>query len=74
MTVEVKTTLRLRPFDVPDATRIIIHDDEQPDDPLIPIAELDREALDALAERWLDNLFASVKRPSPFYRKLEPTP
>jgi hypothetical protein len=67
MSVEVKTTLRLRPFEVPDTVRIMLDTEETPDDPSIPIEELDREALDALAGRWLDNLYASVNRPSPFY-------
>lgn len=68
--VEVKTTVRFKPFNVPNYARV-----ETPakprqegfqESPAISIEDLEPAVLDALAERWLDNLYASAKRPSPF--------
>lgn len=64
MTVEVKTTVRFQPFEVPEYAQILVDDDT--DTYGVKLAELDANALDALAGRWLDNLFASVNRASPF--------
>lgn len=40
--------------------------------PSLAIQDLSPDALDALAARWLDNLYASCKRPSPFILKVLP--
>jgi hypothetical protein len=53
MCVEVKTTVRFRPFAVPAYAHLMIGLEESRDDPAIPIAEMEREALDALhAPHW----------------------
>ena len=69
MTVEVKTTVRFRSLEVPDSVRLMVEIEETPDDPSIPLAELEPEVIDALAETWLANLYASLNRQSPFTRR-----
>lgn len=69
-TVEVKTGVRFRTLDVPrfaylDVPPMPKQDGVQPL-PRFPLADLAPEVIDALAARWLDNLYASVNRASPF--------
>lgn len=37
--------------------------------PSFPVADLDPDALDALAAQWLDHLYAKAGRASPFVNK-----
>lgn len=65
------TTVNLKPWPVPDHATVELP--PQPKQagmqalPTIPLGELDPDALDNLAQEWLDNLYANVKRRSPFY-------
>lgn len=68
--IEVKTTVRFKPWIVPDYANLDVgvrprQEGFKPSEG-IPVGELDPEVLDALAQRWLDNLYASVKRRPPF--------
>lgn len=47
---------------VPRFAHVMIGDTEAK----LPVEGLTNDALDALAQQWLDHLFASVARPSPF--------
>jgi hypothetical protein len=68
--IEVKTTVRFQPFNVPNYARIVMptapRQEGFKETPAIPIEDLEPDVLDALAARWLDNLYAAAKRPSPF--------
>lgn len=68
--VTVMTKVRFKPFNVPNFASIQVGPRPKQEGisplPSIPIAELDAEVLDALAGRWLDNLYAAVGRASPF--------
>jgi hypothetical protein len=68
--VIVTTKIGFRPFDVPAFAYMDVPAQPRQEgfsaNPRLPLTELDDDVLDALAKRWLDNLFASVSRPSPF--------
>lgn len=65
------TQIKLKPFAVPVDAVMELPARPKQDGlkmlPRIPLEDLEPDALDALAQTWLDNLYASVKRRSPFY-------
>jgi len=62
-TIEITTKANWLPFDVPDhGTTIDDCDNEQ----FFPIEDMEPHVLDALAGRWLDNLYASANRNKPW--------
>jgi len=72
VTVEVSTKMRFKPFPVPNTVALEmppgLRQDGFKTGPTFKLDEVDPQVLDALAERWLDNLYASVGKPSPFGR------
>lgn len=73
MTVTVITKVDYKPFTVPSFARLEMPPRPKQDGiqelPGIPLRELEPHVLDALAGRWLDNLYASVERASPWAKK-----
>jgi hypothetical protein len=68
--IELKARVRFRPWMVPVCAIVEIGPQPRQEGiknlPSIPVEELDEEVVDALARRWLDNLYASRKEGSPF--------
>lgn len=60
------TNIEVAPFIVPHGTNLMVGADGLDEGPFVILSNLDPDALDALAATWLYNLYASVKRPSPF--------
>lgn len=65
MSHEINVPLRPRGWMVPNYANFYMPGDDA-DTISIPVAEIEPAALDSLAALWLDNLYASVNRPSPF--------
>lgn len=72
------TKIDLQPFAVPTDAVVKLPARPKQDGilklPRIPLESLDANALDDLAQTWLDNLYASVKRRPPFYRNPSAAP
>ena len=64
-TVEVRTRAHFQAFEVPEFA-LMVSDPESDSGVRVRIEDLEPQVLDALAKRWLDNLFASAQRRSPF--------
>lgn len=64
--VTIVAPVSYKPWNVPGFARITTASAPETDELAIPVAELHPSALDALAEHWLGNLYASVNRDSPF--------
>lgn len=64
----VTTRIELAPFEVPTAAYAMLPSGERQDgfSPAIPLENIDPDALEGLAQLWLNNLFASVERRAPF--------
>lgn len=62
-TVTINAPVTYRAWSAPSAAQIHFDEDEAF---AVPIETLTPEALDALAQQWLDHLYARVGRPSPF--------
>jgi hypothetical protein len=69
-TIEVKAVVRLRAWPVPDCATVEMPPQPRQNGlgplPTIPVEELDDEAVDALARRWLNSLYAARKEEPPF--------
>lgn len=69
-TVEVKTKVSFRAWEVPTEATVDLPAGERQDGfkplPTIPLVELDDDVVDALAQRWLANLYANRQRAAPF--------
>jgi hypothetical protein len=73
-TVEIKTKVSFRAWPVPDSASLDVPPGLKQEGmkpvPTFPLTELDDEVVDALAQRWLDNLYANRAQDAPFtYRK-----
>lgn len=65
-----KATIKvdLRPFQIPNFVTIDLKTPSKSDTSAasVPISELDHDALDALAEQWLDALYKKANKRNPF--------
>jgi hypothetical protein len=64
-TVTVETSVRFKPLGVPNYA-VFANPENDGGIYSIPLADLGDEAVDALVERWLDNLYAKRGQASPF--------
>ena len=72
--IEAKTTLHLKAFLVPGHVGIALDVTQSPDvsTTVLPVKILDDNALEALAQQWLDDLYELADKKNPFY--LTPKP
>jgi hypothetical protein len=63
MTVEVKTTMKFKPWRAPN---FAVLDTTGTEGHPIPINDLDADALEALARSWLEDLYAGTEYHNPF--------
>jgi hypothetical protein len=62
-TIEVKTAVKFRAWDVPASAMLDVGDEGAFP---VPLVELDDDVVDALVRRWLDNLYANRAMAAPF--------
>lgn len=68
--MSIKTSVKLKPFLVPNFVSVEAKPGRKGDGvqplPTIPVADLDSEALDGLAQAWLTELYEKAGKSSPF--------
>lgn len=67
--VEATVDLKFKPFMVPNFASIFGRDSA--DSTGFPVSDLSRHALDELAARWLEELYAKAAKRNPFRRPPE---
>lgn len=70
-TVTVKTQMTFAAFLAPKTVRVIL-DEEEPGENWLCVEDIEPHVLDALAQQWLDHLYASVGRGCPFFLTTTP--
>jgi len=70
MTVEAKTNMKFKPWQSPNFVALALEHQQDSKEVAasIPVTELSAEALAALAQNWLDDLYTKANQPSPFQR------
>ena len=71
-TIEVKTTVSFRAWPIPESAIVDFGDADDAQLPSIPLTDLASDVVDALAQRWLDNLYANRGQASPFVIERRP--
>lgn len=70
MTVTAKTNIQFKPWQSPNFAALALEYQQDGKDSAasIPVTELSAEALAALSEAWLNELYTKANQPSPFQR------
>lgn len=72
--VEVSTTVKLKPWIAPNFAALALnHQQDAPNVAAsIPVTELSEEALECMAQTWLDDLYQKADKKNPFQLSVRP--